>query len=349
MPNSRKSKTKKKKNQNLPPLVNNDDSSYQDYFSNSSDEQTQDPYAKKNTIVTFDTRKTNKKNKKSGKVLEKRADRIFIDSATDLEDFYDEGDFEEKDNVGLLKIKSNKKKDAPRRKNKEEHTLDEMKTISVMKGKNNKQKLADILSVLKVANVDKKKAKREAPKKNDKLLTFHEIPTDDITLTTDDETTSGEQIMKTEPKVPKPEETEIKEKEKPKQQSSMDTINLDELFSPKKKTEETVAGSLPDNAANEIKLDENESNANNVKPDSDEETEVVEIQEIHREPEVKFAKINIGGGGGAAPKKVENSVQSKSEKKQRRTDSTVSLKSMEKRVSSAGSSSSSSSGAELYV
>ena len=306
---------------------------------------------KKNTIVTFDTRRqVNKKNKTKEKTIDKRN---FTDSPTDPDDFYDEGDFGENDNVRLVNTKSNKKRDTPGRKNMGEHALDEMKTISVMKGKNNKQKLADILSVLKVANVDNKKARKAKPKKEDEMLIFHEIPTDDITLTTEDETTGGEQKVK--PEEPKTIEFEkdTKKKDKPIQQSSVDTIHLDELFSPKKKIKETGSVSQGEVTGDKITLDVIQTDANSAKQESDDEasaSEVLEVPEIYREPEVKFAKINIGGGGGAAPKKVENSVQqSKSEKKQKRADSTASLKSEEKRMSSAGSSSSSSSGAELYV
>ena len=303
---------------------------------------------KKNTIVTFDTRRqVNKKNKTKEKTIDRRN---FIDSATDPDDFYDEGELGENDSARLLNTKSNKKKDT--RKNKGEQAREEMKTISVMKGKKNKQKLADILSALKVANVDHKKARKAKPKKEDEMLMFHEIPTDDITLTTDDETTGGEQNVK--PKEAKTTELEKDntKKDKPKQQSSVDTIHLDELFSPKKKIEETGLISQGEVAGHEITLDVIQTDANSAKQESDDETsKVIEVPEIYREPEVKFAKINIGGGGGgAAPKKVENSVQqSRSEKKQKRTDSNVSLKSEEKRMSSAGSSSSSSSGAELYV
>lgn len=306
-------------------------------------------YVKKKTIVTFDTRRqVNKKNKTKEKTVDKRN---FTDSATDPDDFYDEGESGENDNVRLVNTKSNKKRDTPGRKNKGDHALDEMKTISVMKGKNNKQKLADILSVLKVANMDNKKARKAKLKKEDEILIFHEIPTDDITLTTEDETTGGEQNVK--PEEPKTIEFEkdTKKKDKPIQQSSVDTIHLDELFSPKKK--ETGSVSQGEETGTKIILNVIQTDADSAKQESEDEasaSEVIEVPEIYREPEVKFAKINIGGGGGAAPKKVENSVQqSKSEKKQKRADSTASLKSEEKRMSSAGSSSSSSSGAELYV
>ena len=91
--NTKKSKTRKKQNLNLPSIVNNDDSSYQDYFSNSSDDQEHlggRDYVKKNTIVTFDTRRqVNKKNKTKEKTIDRRN---FIDSATDPDDFYDEGE-----------------------------------------------------------------------------------------------------------------------------------------------------------------------------------------------------------------------------------------------------------------
>ena len=274
---------------------------------------------------------------------------MFIDTATDLEDSNDGGDFGENDNVRLLKTKSNKKKDAPRSsKCNEEKALNEMKTISIMKGKNNKQKLADILSVLKVANMDKKKARKVIPTKEEELLTFHEIPTDDITLTTDDETTSGEKDVKSESQKAKTNqlEKENQKKEKPKHQSSVDTIHLDELFSPKKNIDKT--GSQGEKTDNEITLDKIQGDVKSIKHETTDD-EAIEVPETSREPEVKFAKINIGGGGGPAPKKVENSVQSKSEKKQKRADSNVSLKSEVKRLSSAGSSSSSSSGAELYV
>ena len=344
-----------KKTQNLPPLVNNNDSSYQDYFSNSSDDQEQiegPNYVKKNPTVTFDTRRRNKKNKTKRKLLDNRiVSDIFIDTATDLEDSNDGGDFRENDNVRLLKTKSNKKKDAPRSsKSNEEKALNEMKTISIMKGKNNKQKLADILSVLKVANMDKKKARKVIPTKEEELLTFHEIPTDDITLTTDDETTSGEKDVKSESQMPKTNqlEKENQKKEKPKHQSSVDTIHLDELFSPKKNIDKTGSVSQGEKTDNEITLDKLQGDVKSIKQETTDD-EAIEIPETSREPEIKFAKINIGGGGGPAPKKVENSVQHKSEKKQKRADSNVSLKSEVKRLSSAGSSSSSSSGAELYV
>lgn len=255
----------------------------------------------------------------------------------------------------MLKTNPNNKKKVPRRKSNEEQALNEMKSISVMKGKNNKQKLADILSVLKVANMDKKKERKVTPKKEDEKFTFQEIPTDDITLTTDDETTSGEQNFKSEPQKPKTNELEKenKKEEKPKQQSSVDTIHLDELFSPKTKKimEKSDSVSQGEKTDNEITLDKVQGDGD-VKSgihELDDEAEVIDIPETSRQPEVKFAKINIGGGGGTAQKKIENSVQNKSEKKQKRSDSTVSLKSEEKRLSSAGSSSSSSSGAELYV
>ena len=253
----------------------------------------------------------------------------------------------------MLKTNSNNKKKAPRRKSNEEQALNEMKSISVMKGKKNKQKLADILSVLKVANMDKKKERKVTPKKEDEKFTFQEIPTDDITLTTDDETISEEQNLKSETQKPKTNELEKenKKEEKPKQQSSVDTIHLDELFSPKKIIEKSDSVSQGEKTDNEITLDKIQGDVD-VKSGIhviDDEAEVIDIPETSRQPEVKFAKINIGGGGGTAPKKIENSVQGKSEKKQKRSDSTVSLKSEEKRLSSAGSSSSSSSGAELYV
>ena len=156
----------------------------------------------------------------------------------------------------MLKTNSNNKKKAPRRKSNEEQALNEMKSISVMKGKKNKQKLADILSVLKVANMDKKKERKVTPKKDEKF-TFQEIPTDDISLTTDDDTISGEQNLKSEPQKPKTNvlEKENKKEEKPKQQSSVDTIHLDELFSPKKIIEKSDSVSQGEKTDNEITLD----------------------------------------------------------------------------------------------
>ena len=306
-------------------------------------------YSKKNTVVTFNTKTSSSKKNKAKEKFHDRSTRrpknISIDSGTDPEDYYDE-DLTEEGKSSLLKKKSKKRNESNSHSTSQDG-IHEMKTDLVnLKGKNNSQKLADILSVLKMTNIDRKKEKNKTSKKATEHLFFHDIPTDDIILTTDDETTES-QI--------KPEQENIVElldnvekNEKPNRQSSVDTINLNQLFSPTKKTEDTHS-IFQDKNETKIVLDlaqsEKQIKSNEEKHEA-EEMPHLDIIETVKEPEVKFAKINIGGD----PKKVENVVQKKSEKKQKTAETTGLIhETEEKRLSSAGSSSSSSSGAELYV
>ena len=207
-------------------------------------------------------------------------------------------------------------------------------------------KLTDILSALKVANFEPKESSRKSSvKKNEDDLLYSEIPTtDDIILTSDEETEKHHA----------PKENKSTEDMSVKQ-SFQDATDL---FSPKKDSPKKAASNaikkilsldmelLTD--ATEPLTGEKDADIKTVEADT---LSIVTTKEVPIETEVKFSKINIGD----APKKVENKVQQSTEMKRKNTGGENQKKvdrepeNEESRVSSAGSNSSSSSGAELYV
>lgn len=360
---------------------NNDESSCYfdyDYLSNSSEDVVQPPKItnkfenKKNSMVTFNT-----KIHKEGKSKESKLPNLMFDSDSDREGLlHEEDEYVYPDDKVKLIQKRNVRQDSKTNWKKSNHKEKEKKEHKGQRftKRHEKPKLAELLSALntkahlKEENKDVKNPRKQINKKVEELF-FNDIPTDEMLLTTDEETEESKelkdvQLVNT--------TKNVQPKAAPKKQASVDVIQKEELFSPKKKDLKKLK-SLDLNIEEEIKkidaeviqninaatdskddIKEKETNSNKSSEQKRQETEVCEVLPSPAQPpkpEVKFAKINIGDNSkkvevklqqSGAPKKSQDQAKKKvNEDNENEND--------DKRVSSAGSSSSSSSGAELYV
>ena len=295
--------------------------------------------------VTFNTnsqKKAKSKSKSKSQILALFSDSDQGDILQEDVDSYHVGGDQFQDKTKLLKKRPKdqelKWKDANSNQSKKSSSKAERTNTSSRKGK---PKLTDILSALKVANFE---PKGSLVKKNEDDLLYSEIPTtDDIILTTDEETEKHHA----------PKENKSTEDMSVKQ-SFQDATDL---FSPKKDSPKKAASnaikkilSLDMELTDAIEPLTGEKDAD-IKTVEADTLSIVTTKEVPIETEVKFSKINIGD----APKKVENKVQQSTEMKRKNTGGENQKKvdrepeNEESRVSSAGSNSSSSSGAELYV
>ena len=294
--------------------------------------------------VTFNTnsqKKAKSKSKSKSQILALFSDSDQGDILQEDVDSYHVGGDQFQDNTKLLK----KRPKDQELKWKDANSNQSKKSSSKASTRKGKPKLTDILSALKVANFEPKGSLvKSSVKKNEDDLLYSEIPTtDDIILTSDEETEKHHA----------PKENKTTEDMTVKQ-SFQDATDL---FSPKKDSPKKAASNaikkilsldmeLPD--AKDTLTGEKDADINTVEADT---LSIVTTKEVPIETEVKFSKINIGD----APKKVENKVQQSTEMKRKNTGGENQKKvdrepeNEESRVSSAGSNSSSSSGAELYV
>ena len=301
--------------------------------------------------VTFNTnsqKKAKSKSKSKSQILALFSDSDQGDILQEDVDTYHVGGDQFQDKTKLLKKRPKdqelKWKDSNSNQSKKSSSKGKAERSNTS-SKKGKPKLTDILSALKVANFEPKGSLvKSSVKKNEDDLLYSEIPTtDDIILTSDEETEKHHA----------PKENKSTEDMSVKQ-SFQDAADL---FSPKKDSPKKAAS----NAIKKIlSLDMELTDAKDTltgEKDADIKTveadtlSIVTTKEVPIETEVKFSKINIGD----APKKVENKVQQSTEMKRKNTGGENQKKvdrepeNEESRVSSAGSNSSSSSGAELYV
>ena len=346
-----KSKSKKQHNKTISSDFRTEDSSHHDYQDSVSSEDNDRPKnaSMKKRNVTFNTnsqKKAKSKSKSKSQILALFSDSDQGDILQEDVDTYHVGGDQFQDKTKLLKKRPKdqelKWKDSNSNQSKKSSSKAERTNTSSRKGK---PKLTDILSALKVANFEPKGSLvKSSVKKNEDDLLYSEIPTtDDIILTSDEETEKHHA----------PKENKSTEDMSVKQ-SFQDATDL---FSPKKDSPKKAAS----NAIKKIlSLDMELTDAKDTltgEKDADIKTveadtlSIVTTKEVPIETEVKFSKINIGD----APKKVENKVQQSTETKRKNTGGENPKKvdrepeNEESRVSSAGSNSSSSSGAELYV
>ena len=219
--------------------------------------------------------------------------------------------------------------------------------------KKGRPKLLDLISSLSQSNVDVEV--KENSEKIDNFFPY--VPSEEITLTTDEEISKKDGELKDEPN-PREENFEIppSKKELKKKQSSisLELILKEDTVDPL--LEESVIPILEEKVEDQILITNSSKEEQEVKSGEPEKImtkeEVVENKEekdedkkreVLNESEPMFSKINIGD----EPRKVASKPVNPSKRENKNVDY-QDFRDDDKRVSSAGSSSSSSSG-ELYV
>ena len=222
-------------------------------------------------------------------------------------------------------------------------------------------KLMDLISSLSQSNVEVE-IKEKDSKKIDNFFPY--VPSEDITLTTDEESSKKDGTAKNKPtNQSKPEQQQLEnpptsKKEFKKKQSSisLELILKEDTVDPL--LEDSVIPIVKDKVENQILLKNSSQENQEVKPDGVDNPEKINAKEVVVEKEDEdnqkkdvvneaeqpmFSKINIGD----EPKKTASKPVNTGKKESKNVDN-PDLRDDDKRVSSAGSSSSSSSG-ELYV